>query len=378
MKVYVFLQVLRDLISISLLLLICNCVYSQNKYEINWVFGMNAGINFNDTSNPAAFKTFSNNNETNASVSNRDGELLFYISFKGSFPAGNPVFKILDSQGSLITNGDSLKSLGTCTNGVAIIPFSVDSDKFHIFHIGKIFFDGCGFPCYYLYYSIVQRQSNNEFEVISKNNLLMQHRIAERMALTKHSNGKDWWLAVTETENAISLPCTNKYYKFLIKNDSINGPFDQSIGAIQCNSASYIGEMTFSRSGSLLAVAKSGGGVHLMNFDRCDGLFYNYRHVDSSQAWFYGCEFSSNERFLYASEAKLGENLYQYDLHSPDIQGSKQLILSNSDTNLIIGQLQIAPDNKIYVGFDFGVSTPHYNTLKNYLIVINEPNLPGL
>lgn len=137
-------------------LILCNslCAYSQNYTESNaflranshWIFGDSAGINFN--ASPTVGIT-SNNSGDQGSAAVSDpvtGELLFYSN-------GAKCWK---ANGQVMLHGDSLLgNKGMTMQGVCIVPFPNDSNKFYLFSMADNSGNGR------LYYSIVDMELDN-------------------------------------------------------------------------------------------------------------------------------------------------------------------------------------------------------------------------
>jgi hypothetical protein len=82
-----------------------------------------------------------------------------------------------------------------------------------------------------LNYSIIDMKGDNgKGEVILKNKVLINDTLSiGDIAACRHANGTDWWVIVPRG----SLPDStnnNKYYRFLITQDTIQGPWEQQIG----------------------------------------------------------------------------------------------------------------------------------------------------
>ena len=171
----------------------------------------------------------------------------------------------------------------------------------------------------------------------------------------------------------------NTFVKFLIANDVIFGPFLQSIGSVYATSyGGDYGEMEVSADGDKIAATNLLGVIDLFDFDRCTGELSNWLNLSNySSNYFaqtYGCSFSSKGTQLYITKA---DSLFQFDLTSTDITGSMQTIWVNANpNNQSLGQMQLAPDGKIYVANVSGMSFPNNNfdSLNMNLSVINFPN----
>ena len=346
------------------ILLVSNFFFSfAQKQDYNWCFGDSAGINFN-TSPPTTFQSSINSTECATNFSDRYGNLLFYAG--GNV---NDFYKIFvwSKDNTMMQNGNYIYGHTSVTNGVLVIPFNTDTNKFYVFHIyGN------------LYKSIVDLSFNNGLgKVILKNSIVYNtQQISEKLTAIRHANGRDWWLILHQNDN-------NTFVKFLIANDVIFGPFLQSIGSVYATSyGGDYGEMEVSADGDKIAATNLLGVIDLFDFDRCTGELSNWLNLSNySSNYFaqtYGCSFSSKGTQLYITKA---DSLFQFDLTSTDITGSMQTIWVNANpNNQSLGQMQLAPDGKIYVANVSGMSFPNNNfdSLNMNLSVINFPNSIGV
>ncbi len=359
--------------------------YAQ-KEDRNWVFGFNAGIDFNDLADPLTFKSNSHNYETSASISDSNGKLLFYISNLPSVIWTGDTICIRDGNNSVVTNGLGINIWQSCTNGAIIVPFPNDNSKYYLFHIGEyIAWNQCqDAVCLNLYYSVLHRKANSTFEVTNKNVLTISEPIEERLEAIRHANGQDWWLLVHRYSQS-GISCTNTFYKVLVSKNGVQGPFPQDIGSLHCPESSYQGQMVSSSNGELLAIViLNAGMVDLFKFDRCSGQLFDFRLVDDNPLFKpFGCAYSKSNHLLYVSEGTnfslpIESNLFQYDLRSSNLQASKKTIWSSSDNSLMSLQLQLAPDDKIYLATSFNSSQTLINQANQNLSVINNPDSIGM
>jgi hypothetical protein len=291
---------------------------AQKKDRI-WLFADQAGIDFNDSLNPVSITS----NITNpcltsfASISNDQGNLLFYT---GGIDLSHTSMQIFDKTGNVMQNGNSLKGYPSVCQGSMIIPFPLDTNKYYVFIA-----DRDGILGNKIYYSIVDLSQNNGLgSVISRDNILLNDHVNEKLNAVKHANGRDWWIIVQST-NIDSL-----FHKFLITPTNVLGSYDQTIGSGD-NLNKYHGQMIFSKNGNKLGLVSSNSTVDIFDFDRCTGELYNYKNVGEGISTlpnsYFGCSFSENGNVFYTSSIWYEfKNTYQYDLTAPNINGTKQLI----------------------------------------------------
>lgn len=138
------------------LLILCSGIpaYAQNytesiaflKANSQWVFGDGAGISFN-TSPAVGITSSSFGNQGSAAVSDPvTGQLRFYSNGARCWKAN----------GEIMDNGDSLQgNKGATTQGVCIVPFLNDPNKYYLFSLSDNSNSG------QLYYSVVDMDLDN-------------------------------------------------------------------------------------------------------------------------------------------------------------------------------------------------------------------------
>ncbi len=321
---------------------------------------------------------------TNSSMSNNQGQLLFYTN--GHYIENANSDTLLNSQnynpGWLTSNGPSL-GLGV-TQGVLSLPFPGDTNKFILFHVSgepynyQLPSDTTWYPSVqpmHLGYTVVDMTLDGGLGgvPIGQKNV---YAISDTLFLgwitaCKHGNGRDWWVVVHKWYSDI-------FYLFLVDPQGVNSPVIQQAGPVMMPSDGLrdfdrAGQSVFSPDGSKLALAGQSNILHLFDFDRCTGNLSNHRSalidtLDRVQ----GCSFSPDSRFLYVSHFF---NLYQFDTSQPNLSASGIIVAqydSFVDPLFNLPQYffshQLAPDGKIYIA-------PFNGSL--YLHYINFPNSFG-
>ncbi len=287
--------------------------------------------------------------------------------------------------GQLLFNGDSINYPGyefesDCgfapggggynINSAFIIPMPDSEDEYYYFH-PRYDFPSTPEPFYHvesLLYSKVKYGFNGGFSYVEKKNvLLIKDTLCDMLAAVRHGNGRDWWIFIPKFNS-------NILFKFLLTNNGISGPYNIE------TPISWDGEIdnfwweqsVFSPDGKRYARANSRNDGQIFEFDRCSGEFTNAIKLSlpPELSLTAGIAFSPNSRFLYINN---GYSLYQFDLNAPDVQASR--ILVGTYDNFVapfpttFNQMQLAPDNKIYMNATNGVHTIH---------VINNPDEKGL
>ena len=191
------------------LFLICTYCFAfckaQNQDRV-WVFGDSVGIDFNDIENPQVFATpCTVNMECYASVSDNQGNLLFFVNGKPDGNWNDGQFLELWNADSLIEHGDSIKASWSITQGSVVIPLPETQQRYYLIHIGA---DSK------LYMTDIDMAINNgRGRVLTKNVLIYDAILTEKMLALKHANGLDWWL-ITHAVNSRRL--TNIIYQQVV------------------------------------------------------------------------------------------------------------------------------------------------------------------
>ncbi len=224
-----------------------------------------------------------------------------------------------------------------------------------------------------LYLTRLDMQANGGKGKVVSSEIILSDTISNSdLTACKHANGKDWWFMVMGDRS-------NKYYKFLLKKDTLLGPFVQEIGDTLWGDYD-ICQATFSPDGKQYARVNPCNGVMLYDFDRETGELSNYRNLS------YGCAgtfdplkmvgvcFSPNSRYLYVSGWLF---MYQVDTQSPVLSdATTQIGVYDEVRDTFISGVLVpqpfylmanAPDCKIYV------TAPNQGWSYH---VIHEPDLP--
>ncbi len=358
------------------LLLLFPLLSLAQKEDRVWVFGHNAGIDFNDTANPVNFVTECKNYKTSSSIADLSGNLLFYLSCD----LAQNKCSIKDKNNLNIDGLENINGIGGTGACSAIISFS--DSVFYIFYVGRRPLTCSLNFCPGLFHSKIKLDANGNLVALFSDSLLTNEFAYEKFEVVKHANGTDWWL-VMPALNTISGFCTNRKHVFLLQSASVQLIVSQDIGKVTC-SPQKDGDMTFSPDGSKLIESYYRDSlVQLYNFDRCTGLLSNPRTVDNAGSPYF-LTFSPNGKLAYVSKGKGGIStdnnlIYQYSLDSVDIPSTRTTIWEDTTEKLNAGFLKLAPDNKIYFSCAYGNSglSPQISPYSQNLGVIHAPNEIG-
>ncbi|MFC2132581.1 T9SS type B sorting domain-containing protein [Bacteroidota bacterium] len=355
-------RTLNKILSLFFLLIFCiQLSYSQGEGSRAgniWYFGKNAALDFNKWVPVAIDGSQMVAREGCASISDNDGNLLFYTDG----------ITVWNYQHDTIANGDGLYGSPTSTQAGVIVPKPGDDGKYYVFTVDK-FEGGKG-----LRYSIVDMTVPGGRIKSTEKNLKMPFLLGneiftEKITSVKHGREDSYWIIT-------HLWGGKTFYVYKVTKDKINKPlpYESGIdhgrpGTTEDKTEESIGYIKVSPKGHYLAAAIEGlGKIQLFNFNSITGYIppSPFATIDLDQA--YGMEFSISEEFLYTSQRKQKTYINQFDITSRN-----QNTILNSRTEIgfiqgLPGALQLAPNGKIYLS----VSS------KDYLSVIFSPNKRGM
>lgn len=313
---------------------------------------------------------------TNATISDEEGNLLFYTN--GCF--------IADSTHEIMENGEGVNPgvvydlkcgedayLPYYTSGVQsclILPKPDSESEYYLFHKHIIYeyepvFDVITDK---LLYTVINTELNNgKGAVVQKNQIAIDSIQAfGQLSAVKHANGMDWWVLSQGYEN-------NDYFTIKVTANGIEDVFVQSIGIPATHAGSSGGgQAVFSPDGTKYVRYNPFDGIFIYDFNRESGTLSNFKLLSVPEIEGVisgGAAISPSSRYLYVSHTI---ELYQYDLHSADIETSKILIDTfdgfQSPFSTLFYSMQLAPDCRIYM--------TSQNTV-DFLHVINAPDEEG-
>ncbi len=329
--------------------LICaSSTYGQGETNV-WYFGNQAGLDFNSGAPVALTNGQLDTDEGCATLSNSEGELLFYTD-------GVTVY---NRNHGVMQNGSGLMGHTSTSQSATIVAKPGSSTLFYIFTIDVVAHPN-GFR-----YSIVDiTQDGGLGAVTAEKNILIYAPTCEKIAVVKHSNEIDYWIITHGWDN-------NTFYAHLLTSVGLNPPILSNAGftptfSTSGNSAASQGYMKIAPNGSKLAICHQGSNANLqvLDFDNITGVVSNPITVLEQPGELYGIEFSPNSELLYASHLSL-QSIYQYDLTASAITSTQVVLYS---MGFYPGALQLGPDGKIYIAV---VGRPQ-------LGVIEDPNVSGI
>jgi len=324
---------------IILLLFIPNFVFAQNEGNI-WYFGYGAGLDFNSGTAVAISGGQINTLEGCASISDNNGDLLFYTD-------GMTVY---NKTHTIMANGTGLLGLATSTQTAIIVKKPQSSTIYYIFTVDGMSGAGGG-----LCYSEVDLTLNGGLgAVTSVKNIELFANSAEKITAISHDNGTDIWIVAPQHT-------TNIYFSYLVTNNGISTIPTQSFQSLVADDVGYL---VSSPDGSKIGSAfYLNNYFELLEFDNSTGIITPQLQIPDLN-YPYSLAFSSNNNVLYIS---INGDLLQYNLLAENTNAILNSAQSVASLTSLASALQLAPDGAIY----------HVNLNTSYLSRINSPNSLG-
>ena len=335
---------------ITLLMVLCFAFhYVKAQYhDAKWVlcsgnnnFYNNVILDFNYGQNPQVIvtNTYIPILIENSSISDSLGNLLFFTNGTRlfdrnlNFIVGGNLALPFDTNGAYLGLAQR--------QGCMFLPWPGDTNRYVLLHTTKelpLPFSYPGWIPYHLpahlYMTVLDKTLNGgNGGIVAINQVILTDTLTNPgggLALTKHANGRDWWIIVKKHYR-------NKFYKFLLTPSGIQNMGFQNTGL---DNQARLGDFyTFSPNGEILGGNIGDHEIALFNFDRCTGILSNYQTLNNPATTNYGCEdidFSPNSKVLYTNERV---KIFQYDLTGINIPGAVQstriVIADTSFTTLL-------------------------------------------
>jgi gliding motility-associated-like protein len=332
---------------ISFFIELQQCVAQQYN---TWYFGAGAGLSFNagGTSLPYALTDGINDiNEGNASISDENGNILFYVNGITVF---NRIHQVMLNGGNLMGNASAVQSS-------LIIPVPGNDSIYYIFTADAV---ENNFANGYRYSIVNIKHDGGKGEVVTKN-ILLNGSSTERLTAARHANGIDVWIIGNERNS-------NVFKAWLMTCTGLQGtPVTSTVGIVMNDEG--LGMMKVSPDGSLLCQTNypdfTGNIFQLFDFDNAIGILSNPRVISNPGTIYLNCEFSPDSKLLYVTR---GTNSF-IDQFETKLGSAAAINASRVSIPAIYGfyGIQTGPDEKIYL-----------NRHTTKLSVISYPNVKGI
>ncbi|MCX6234256.1 MAG: PKD domain-containing protein [Bacteroidetes bacterium] len=362
----------KILFSLFCLIFLTFYSFAQQKEANVWMFGKYLGMDFNTIPPSAIITSAMLTFEGCATISDSDGNLLFYTD-------GTTVWNKNNTE---MLNGTGLGGHMSSTQSGIIVPRPQYANLYYIFTV-PYQGDPVG-----LQYSVVDMNEGGGLGKVTEKNVQLVTPVVEKVTAMKASNNEDIWVITHKWrwleivgQDTTEHP-SNEFvaYKVTAANgvDTANkvvSAVGRYHGGNRYNTQGYL---KGAPDGQKLALAVEFDGYYqLFDFNNETGVVSNPITLGSFTKA-YGVEFSPNSRYLYITEASLDTltimRIFQFNAYAGDSAsivnskvriGTATVASTASDGR---GALQVGPNQKIYVSrYDFGK-----------LGVINNPNIGGV
>lgn len=331
--------------------------YAQNESS-NWYFGRKAGINFGDFGVKSIMNGELSTNEGCASISNKDGDLLFYTDG----------ITVWDRNHKIMPNGRGLLGHASSTQSAIIVPKPNSDAIYYIFTVTDV-----GNPDGLRYSEVDLNLNSGSGDITSNKNVTLFTPCSEKITAVHHANGIDFWVIAHGWNN-------NEFLVFRVTEEGVSGnPVKVAQGSDHGgNINNSHGYMKVSPNGKKIAIAKwyLDSFVEVFDFDSRTGNISNPIKIEGvfendGKNGAYGVEFSPNSKLLYVTDLNIGR--FSSKLHQFNLELENKEAIINSDEIVykggsMLSALQLAQDGKIYA----------VNSYTEFLDVIEDPNAAGL
>lgn len=329
---------------VALILTILTVTTHAQKQNNTWCFGDSVGLDFNGPT-PVPSTTSMLSREGAASISDRNtGNLLFYTDG----------VKIWNNTHAVMPNGNGIGNdlLSSTLQGVTIVPFTSDSNKYYVFTL-----EPESLPDGALFYSVVDMalDGGRGNVVPAQKKVRLGQGFVEGMCAVATCDGH--WL-ILSTRN------TNEFYAYKISASGLDTnavvsqmpfPYVTTLVLAPIKVSPNNKKLVF---GTYKSKPAFGSFVEAIltinNFDEKTGRITNGQHLldPSTSATYYSIEFSGDGSKLYVSD--ISDGVFFLDLSLPTLAAIKnsKTMLYKSQSKRRAYSLQMAPDGDIYVAIE--------------------------
>ncbi|MBM3185482.1 MAG: PKD domain-containing protein, partial [Bacteroidetes bacterium] len=310
------------------------------KRAAKWYMGNTVALNFLCASPPTPLddctSSYSGNMENNVSISDDNGNLLFY-AYDNVVKNRNHV---------VMPNGSGLNTDYSASQGFLPVPHPTNPNRYYLFTIGSN--GGTGF-----YYSEIDLLANGGLgDVVpaTKNTMLLAG-VPEHLTAVESCIAGETWVIVHDANNI---------YSFRLSAAGISAPV---VSPSPVSLPSSPGQIKASPTGRHIALSVQNSSSFLFTFDNETG---EVCYKETLTHGGYGCSFSNNGQYFYANE--MFQGIYQYNVYAANVDPTGVLVYDPwSGGTFLYGGMHLGPDCKLYV---FGQGQPLGT-------VINNPNAAG-
>jgi hypothetical protein len=228
------------------------------------------------------------------------------------------------------------------------------------------------FPADVISYCVVHVDSTTgSATLVVRDSIVLQDKwlARERMTAVRHGNGRDWWLVKPHHTK-------QQFYTLLVTSEGITVHDSIQYSDNPVDFLGKRGQCQFSNNGAHFAMAKDYvyagiNPVYLYDFDRCTGVFSNYRKLNvplnDTQDAVTGVCFSPDNKLLYASSY---EQIYQIPANATITDTFYKVAgYDTVDYYVWYNTMATAPNGKLYIG--------NFHVVRKEMSYIDKPNERG-
>lgn len=335
-----------------------NFLSAQNETN-NWYFGNGAGLNFGNGDVNVLEDGSMNTPAGCASISDDDGNLLFYTN-------GSTVW---NKNHQIMQNGDGLAGDSSGIQTSIIIPKPNDASTYYIFTTREFDVTSPQIILKGVYYSEIKFTSQNPLGVIVSKNVKIANSSNSRIGAIHHPESNSVRLiCMTYSYPDFAGTPNSSQLAFRIFNVNENGVDLNPIVRIINENLEVLGAMKISPNGEYLAVADTiNQKIYFYKYDNDNVSFNLYITLPTTPAFGlfvdpYGIEFSQDSKIFYYSGSGYVVQFAFSEMGGPDPVDYYLMNVKNP------ASIQLGRNGKIYVVQE--------NT--NRIAVINAPEKKGI
>jgi gliding motility-associated-like protein len=321
-----------------------------------WYFGNFSGLSFNATPPTPLSNGQLNTFEGSSSISNENGDILFYTD-------GTTVF---NWEHEVMLNGDNLLGHWSSYQSVIIVPKPGDKNIYYVFTSDAWENDGDNGYCY----SEIDMRLDNGRGAVTRKNVFLTGPSSERLTAIRGADNSSYWVITNEWGS-------NIFRSYKVDCNGVNAtPVTSVTGKVMSeNTYCNIGTLRVSPNGKTLvqtnvkgrATASPGNEyAQIFDFDASTGIISNPRLMElTNDGYYFGAEFSPDSRLLYMVNP-FKNSVHQFNVSSGDlltIMDSKKVLTGVQGS---LAGISMGPDLKLYI-----------TNGQPDLHVINQPNNSG-
>jgi len=316
-----------------------------------WHFGNGVCIDFNSGSPVLVPGSAMSTYEGSASVCDKNGNLLFYTN-GGDINYGTETGHVWNRLNASMWDMMGYQGGGASAAQSSVIFKAPCEDSVYCLFTMEDYEENSGTQGLSLW-TVDMRLGGGLGAVVLANQPIYAPSI-EGLCAIRHANGEDYWIIIHQDSLGLGVYSVTG-------GGSPTVSFVGNFSSLGYSTGTYPGFIKASPNGKSLASTSFNPttykmDLYVMDFNNSTGTISSPRQVNPTlpDAYFTSYEFSPNSRYLYTSQYDsltpypLSQSVSQYNLQTPVIGDSVQVLSSYMFFNVGISNLQLGPDGHIY------------------------------